>query len=91
MSITKYIGFTKQLTQNLVLVFHRKHFGATELLNSVTPKQLLESKLENSVRPSHSSVTPRLLGFHKELDSVTPICNFRSDRKVQVQWPRPNR
>ena len=35
--------------------------------------QLLEPKLVNSVRPSHSSVAPRLLGFHKVLNSVTPI------------------
>ena len=51
-------------SKNLVLVFHRKHFRATDLLNSVTLKQLLESKLVISVRPRHSLVTPRLLGFH---------------------------
>ena len=45
MSITKCRDFAKQMSQNLVLVFHRKHFGATDLLNSMTPKQLLESKL----------------------------------------------
>ena len=45
------------------------------------PKQLLEPKLVNSVRPSHSLVAPRLLGFHRESNSVTPICNFWLDQK----------
>ena len=47
---------------------------------------VLEPKLVNSVGPSHSSVAPRLLGFHKVLKSVTPICNSRSDRELLVQW-----
>ena len=47
---------------------------------------VLEPKLVNSVRPSHSSVAPRLLGFHKVLKSVTPISNSRSDRELLVQW-----
>ena len=47
---------------------------------------VLEPKLVNSVGPSHSSVAPRLLGFHKVLKSVTPICNSRSDRDLLVQW-----
>ena len=40
---------------------------------------VLEPKLKNSVGPSHSSVAPRLLGFHKVLKSVAPISNSRSD------------
>ena len=52
---------------------------------------VLEPKLVNSVRPSHSLVAPRLLGFHKVLNSVTPICTSRSDRESHVQWPQPNR
>ena len=91
MSITKYRGFFKTIeSKSLVLVLYRSDLGATELTNSVIPKQLLEPKLVNSIRPSHSSVVPRLLGFHRESNSVTPICNFRSDRKAHVQWPKPN-
>ena len=92
MSITKYRGFAKQIeSKRLVLVLYGSDLGATELTNSVIPKQLLEPKLVNSVGPSHSSVAPRLLGFHKVLKSVTPICMFRSDQKAHVQWPKPNR
>ena len=52
---------------------------------------VLEPKLMNSVGPSHSSVAPRLLGFHKVLKSVSPISNSRSDRELLVQWHKPNR
>ena len=92
MSITKYKGFAKQIeSKSLVLVLYRSDLGATELKNSVIPKQHLEPKLLNLVGPSHSSVAPRLLGFHRILNSVTLICAFRSDRKAHVQWPKPNR
>ena len=91
MSITRYIGFTKQSIQKLSFSFPQKAFQINRFVNSVIPKQLLEPKLVNSVRPSHSEVAPRLLGFHKVLNSVTPICNSRSDRKLHVQWPEPNR
>ena len=92
MSITKYRGFAKQIESKiLVLVLYRSDLGATELTNSVIPKQHLKPKLVNSVGPSHSSVAPRLLGFHRILNSVTPICTFRSDQKAHVQWPKPNR
>ena len=47
---------------------------------------VLEPKLVNSVGPSHSSMAPRLLGFHKVLKSVTPISNSRLDRELLVQW-----
>ena len=88
MIITKYRGFAKQIeSKSLVLVLYRSDLGATELTNSMIPKQHLEPKLVNLVGPSHSSVAPRLLGFHKELNSVTPICNSRSDRESHVQWP----
>ena len=91
MSITKYRGFAKQIESKiLVLVLYRSDLGATELTNLVIPKQHLEPKLVNSVRPGHSLVAPRLLRFHKELNSVTPICNSRSDRESHVQWPEPN-
>ena len=52
---------------------------------------VLEPKLVNSVGPSHSSVAPRLLGFHKVLKSVSLISNSRSDRELLVQWRYPNR
>ena len=78
-------------SKSLVLVLYRSDLGATELTNSVIPKQHLEPKLVNSVETSHSSVAPRLLGFHRILNSVTPICTFRFDRKAHVQWPKPNR
>ena len=52
---------------------------------------VLEPKLMNSVGPSHSSVAPRLLGFHRVPESVTPISNSRLDRVSLVQWHKPNR
>ena len=91
MSITKCRGFCKRMSQKLSFSFPQKAFRINRFVNSVIPKQLLEPKLVNSVRPSHSSVAPRLLGFHKVLNSVTPICNSRSDRESHVQWPEPNR
>ena len=81
MSITKYKSFAKQLTQKLSFSSSQKAFWIYRFVNSVIPKQFLEPKLVNSVRPSHGSVAPRPLRFHRELNSVTPICNFRSDRK----------
>ena len=87
MSITKYKSFAKILTQKLSFSFPQKAFRINQFVNLVIPKQLLEPKLVNSFKPSHSSVAPRLLGFHKVLNSVTPICNSRSDRESLVQWP----
>src|SRR4051812_6894349 len=81
MSITKCRGFCKRMSQKLSFSFPQKAFRIYRFVNSVIPKQLLEPKLVNSVTPSHSSVVPRLLGFHKESNSVTPICSFRSDQK----------
>ena len=91
MSITKYRGFCKRMNQKLSFSFPQKAFQINRFVNLVILKQLLEPKLVNSVRPSHSSVAPRVLGFHKVLNSVTPICNSRSDLKLHVQWPWPNR
>ena len=82
MSITKYRVFAKQIeSKNLVLVLYKSDRGATKLTNSVIPKQHLEPKLVNSVGLSHSSVAPRLLGFHRILNSVTPICTFGQTKK----------
>ena len=61
------------MSQKLSFSFPQKAFQINRFVNSVIPKQLLEPKLLNLVRPSHSSVAPRLLGFHKVLNSVTPI------------------
>ena len=83
MSITKCRVFAKPMTQKLSFSSSQKAFLIYQFVNSVIPKQLLEPKLVNSVRPSHSSVAPRLLGFHRESNSVTPICSFRSDRKCK--------
>ena len=83
MSITKYRGFRKRMSQKLIFSFPQKAFQINRFSNPVIPKQFLEPKLVNSVRPSHSSVAPRLLGFHRESNSVTPICSFRSDRKCK--------
>ena len=91
MSITKYRGVCKRMSQKLSFSFPQKAFRINRFANSVIPKQLLEPKLVNSVRPSHSSVAPRLLGFHKVLNAVTPISNSRSDRVSLVQWHKPNR
>src|SRR4051812_41344686 len=91
MSITKCRGFCKRMNQKLSFSFPQKAFRINLFVNSVIPKQLLEPKLVNSVRPSHSSVAPRLLGFHKVLNSVTPIFNSWSDRESHVQWLEPNR
>ena len=92
MSITKCRVFAKQIeSKNLVLVLYKSDRGATKLTNSVIPKQHLEPKLVNSVGLSHSSVAPRLLGFHRESNSVALICCFRLDRKMHVHWPKTNR
>src|SRR3954466_14890426 len=91
MSITKYRDFCKRMSQKLSLSFPQKAFRINLFADWVISKQLLEPKLVNSVRPSHSSVAPKLLGFHKVLNSVTPICNSRLDREPHVQWPWPNR
>ena len=91
MSITKHRGFCKKLSQKLSFSFPQKEFRSYRFVKLGDTEATLESKLVESVRPRHSSVTPRLLGFHRELNSVTLICNFWLDRKVQVQWPRPNR
>ncbi len=91
MSITKYRGFCKRMSQKLSFSFPQKAVRINRFVNSVIPRQVLEPKLVNSVRPSHSSVAPRLLGFHKVLNSVTPICNSWSDRESHVQWPKPDR
>ena len=91
MSITKCRVFAKQMSQKLSFSFPQKAFRSYRFVNSVIPKQLLEPKLVNSVRPSHSSVAPRLLGFHRVPKSVTPISNSRSDRVSLVQWHKPNR
>ena len=86
MSITKCRDFCKRMIQKLSFSFPQKAFRINRFANSVIPTQLLEPKLVNSVRPSHSSVAPRLVGFHKVLKSVTPISNSRSDRELLVQW-----
>ena len=91
MSITKCRDFCKRMIQKLSFSFPQKAFRINRFANSVIPKQLLEPKLVNSVRPSHSSVAPRLLGFHRVPKSVTPISNSRSDRVSLVQWHKPNR
>src|SRR3954468_21225945 len=90
MSITKCRDFCKRMIEKLSVSFTQKAFRIYQFLNSVIPKQFLEPKLVNSVRPSHSSVAPRLLGFHKVPKSVTPISNTRSDRVLLVQWHKPN-
>src|SRR4051794_22186944 len=79
------------MIQKLSFSFPQKAFRIYRFLNSVIPKQYLEPKLVISVRPSHSSVAPRLLGFHKVQKSVTPISYTRSDRVSLVLWHRPNR
>ena len=90
MSITKYKGFCKRMSQKLSFSFPYKAFQINLFVNSVIPKQLLEPKLVNSVGPSHSSVAPRLLGFHRIPKSITPISNSQSDRVSLLQWHKPN-
>ena len=80
----------KNDSKNLVLV-STESISDLAIFKLGDTEAVLEPKLVNSVRPSHNSVAPILLRFHRELNSVTPICNFRSDRKEQVQWPKPNR
>ena len=80
----------KNDSKNLVLV-STESISDLAIFKLGDTEAVLEPKLVNSVRPSHSSVAPRLLGFHKVLNSVTPICNSRSDQESQVQWPWPNR
>src|SRR3954465_11311012 len=80
MSITKCRDFCKRMIQKLSFSFPQKASRIYRFLNSVIPKQFLEPKLVISVRLSHSSMAPRLLGFHKVPKSVSPISNTRSDR-----------
>src|SRR3990170_3911648 len=81
MSITKCRVFAKQMTQKLSFSSSQKAFRNYRFVKLGDTKAILEPKLVNSVRPSHSSVEPRLLGFHRESNSVAPICSFWSDRK----------
>ena len=76
MSIIKCRDFCKRMIQKLSFSFPQKAFRINRFSNSVIPKQLLEPKLVISVRPSHSLVAPRLLGFHKVPKSVTPMSNL---------------
>ena len=91
MSITKCRVFAKLMSQKLSFSSPQKAFRSYRFVKLGDTEAILEPKLVNLVRPSHSSVAPRLLGFHRESNSVAPICNFRSDRKAHVQWPKPNR
>ena len=76
--------------KNLVLV-STESISDLPIFKLGDTEEVVEPKLVNSVGPSHSSVAPRLLGFHKVLNLFTPICNSRSDRKSHVQWLKPNR
>ena len=75
----------KNDSKNLILV-STKSISDLPIFKLGDTEEVLEPKLVNSVRMSHSSVAPRLLGFHKVLKSVTPICNSPSDRELLVQW-----
>ena len=75
----------KNDSKNLVLV-STESISDLPIFKLGDTEEVLEPKLVNSVRPSHSSVAPRLLGFHKVLKSVIPIRNSRSDRESLVQW-----
>ena len=90
MSITKCRDFCKRMIQKKFVLVSTESILDLPIFKLGDTEAVLEPKLVNSVRPSHSSVAPRLLGFHKVLNSVTPICNSRSDRKLHVQWPEPN-
>ena len=91
MSITKCRVFAKQMSQKLSFSFPQKAFRSYRFDKLGDTEAILEPKLVNSVRPSHSSVAPRLLGFHKVPKSVTLISNSRSNRVSLVQWHKPNR
>ena len=75
----------KNDSKNLVLV-STESISDQPIFKLGDTEAVLEPKLVNSVGPSHSSVAPRLLGFHKVLKSVTMISNSRSDRESLVQW-----
>ena len=75
----------KNDSKNLVLV-STESISDLPIFKLGDTEAVLEPKLVISVRPSHNSVAPRLLGFHKVLKSVTPICNSWSDRDLLVQW-----
>ena len=91
MSITKCRDFCKRMIQKLSFSFPLKSSWIYRFFKLGDTEAVLEPKLVNSVRPSHSSVAPRLLGFHRIPKSVTPISNSRSDRVSLVQWHKPNR
>ena len=75
----------KNDSKNLVIV-STKSISDLPIFKLGDTEAVLEPKLVNSVRPSHSSVAPRLLGFHKVLKLVTPTSNSRSDQELLVQW-----
>ena len=75
----------KNDSKNLVLV-STESISDLPIFKLGDTEAVLEPKLVISIRPSHSSVALRLLGFHKVLKLVTPICNSRSDRDLLVQW-----
>ena len=91
MRITKCRDFCKRMIQKFSFKKKKKAFRINRFANLVIQKQLLEPKLVNTVRPSHSSVAPRLLGFHRIPKSVAPISYSRSDRVSLVQWQKPDR
>ena len=64
MSITKCRDFANQLSQKLTFSFPQKAFQSYQFVKLGATKAILESELVRSVRPRHSSVSPRLLGFH---------------------------
>ena len=86
MSITKCRDFCKRMIQKNLVLVSTESISDLPIFKLGDTEEVLEPKLVNSVRMSHSSVAPRLLGFHKVLKSVTPICNSQSDRELLVQW-----
>ena len=77
------IFLQKNDSKNLVLV-STESISDLSIFKLGDTEAVLEPKLVNSVGPSHSSVAPRLLGFHKVLYSFTPISNSLSDRESLV-------
>ena len=83
--------FLQKNDSKIQFLFSTENISDQPIFKLGDTEAVLEPKVMILVGPSHSSVAPRLLGFHKVLKSVSPISNSRSDRESLVQWHKPNR
>ena len=83
MSIPKCRDFCQKNDPKTQFQFPTEIISDLPIFKLGDTEAVLEPKLVILVRPSNSLVALRLLGFHKVLKSVSPICNSWSDRDLQ--------